>query len=50
MDAFHLAAGDAPHAVFLSDYDMLLTEHLVQGVDVWINTPRRPWELVERAA
>jgi len=33
-----------PHAVFLSDYDMLLTEHLAQGVDVWINTPRRPWE------
>jgi glycogen phosphorylase len=33
-----------PHATFLSDYDMLLTEHLVQGVDVWINTPRRPWE------
>jgi starch phosphorylase len=31
-------------AVFLSDYDMLLTEQLVQGVDVWINTPRRPWE------
>jgi starch phosphorylase len=33
-----------PHVVFLSDYDMLLTEHLVQGVDVWINTPQRPWE------
>ncbi len=33
-----------PHVVFLSDYDMLLAEHLVQGVDVWINTPRRPWE------
>ena len=32
------------HIVFLSDYDMLTTEHLVQGVDVWINTPRRPWE------
>jgi len=32
------------HAVFLADYDMLLTEQLVQGVDVWINTPRRPWE------
>ncbi len=30
--------------VFLSDYDMRLTEHLVQGVDVWLNTPRRPWE------
>lgn len=31
-------------AVFLSDYDMHLTEQLVQGVDVWLNTPRRPWE------
>jgi starch phosphorylase len=31
-------------AVFLSDYDMGLTEHLVQGVDLWLNTPRRPWE------
>jgi starch phosphorylase len=30
--------------VFLSDYDMLLTEQLVHGVDVWINNPRRPWE------
>jgi starch phosphorylase len=32
------------HAVFLSDYDMFLTQELVKGVDVWINTPRRPWE------
>ena len=32
------------HVVFLSDYDMLLTEHMVEGVDVWLNTPRRPWE------
>lgn len=31
-------------AVFLADYDMLLAERLVQGVDLWINTPRRPWE------
>ncbi len=30
--------------VFLSDYDMLMTQQLVQGVDLWINTPRRPWE------
>ena len=30
--------------VFLSDYDLLMAEQLVQGVDVWINTPRRPWE------
>ena len=33
-----------PHVMFLSDYDMHLTACLVQGVDVWINTPRRPWE------
>jgi glycogen phosphorylase len=33
-----------PHVIFLSDYDMHVTERLVQGVDVWINTPRRPWE------
>ena len=32
------------HVMFLGDYDMLVTEHLAQGVDVWINTPRRPWE------
>lgn len=30
--------------IFLADYDMVLAQHLVQGVDVWINTPRRPWE------
>jgi starch phosphorylase len=30
--------------VFLTDYDMLMTARLVGGVDVWINTPRRPWE------
>jgi glycogen phosphorylase len=32
------------HVIFLSDYDMQLTQQLVQGVDVWLNTPRRPWE------
>ena len=32
------------HVVFLDDYDMRLATELVQGVDVWINTPRRPWE------
>jgi starch phosphorylase len=37
-------AGPQSHVVFLSDYDMLMTEQLVNGVDVWINTPRRPWE------
>lgn len=33
-----------PHVAFLSDYDMQLTERLVQGADVWVNNPRRPWE------
>jgi starch phosphorylase len=36
--------GARARVIFLSDYDMHLTERLVQGVDVWINTPRRPWE------
>ena len=31
-------------AVFLADYDLRLAERLVQGSDVWINTPRPPWE------
>ena len=31
-------------AVFLEDYDIALAQELVQGVDVWINTPRRPLE------
>jgi starch phosphorylase len=30
--------------ILLSDYDMMLTEQLVQGTDVWINTPKHPWE------
>ncbi len=34
----------AAHLVFLEDYDITLAQHLVQGVDLWLNTPRRPWE------
>ena len=30
--------------VFLADYDIALAQELVQGIDLWINTPRRPWE------
>jgi len=30
--------------VFLEDYDINVARHLVQGVDVWLNTPRRPRE------
>jgi starch phosphorylase len=36
--------GVHPPVIFLSDYDMQISENLVCGVDVWINTPRRPWE------
>jgi starch phosphorylase len=32
------------HVIFLADYDMEVAQQLVHGVDVWINTPRRPWE------
>jgi starch phosphorylase len=37
----HVAAG---RVVFLEDYEMTLARRLVQGVDVWLNTPRRPLE------
>jgi len=30
--------------VFLEDYDMAVARYLVQGVDVWLNTPARPYE------
>ena len=30
--------------VFLEDYDLSKAAMLVQGVDVWLNTPRRPYE------
>jgi starch phosphorylase len=30
--------------VFIEDYDMIVARYLVQGVDVWLNTPRRPHE------
>jgi len=34
----------AGHVVFLEDYEMTLARRLVQGADVWLNTPRRPFE------
>jgi starch phosphorylase len=37
-------AETAGRLVFLEDYDMNLARYLVQGVDVWLNTPRRPME------
>lgn len=32
------------HVVFLEDYDINVARYMVQGVDVWLNTPRRPLE------
>lgn len=32
------------HVVFIEDYDMSVAREMVQGVDLWVNTPRRPWE------
>jgi len=32
------------HAVFIEGYDMALARSLVQGADVWLSTPRRPFE------
>jgi starch phosphorylase len=34
----------AGRVVFLEDYEMMLARRLVQGADVWLNTPRRPME------
>lgn len=31
-------------AVFIEGYDMALTRSLAQGADIWLNTPRRPFE------
>jgi starch phosphorylase len=33
-----------PRIVFLADYDITLAHQMVQGIDVWINNPRRPME------
>lgn len=38
-------SGEFAHRiVFVEDYDMNVARHLVQGVDVWLNNPRRPQE------
>lgn len=32
------------HVVFIEDYDINVARHMVQGVDVWLNTPLKPME------
>ena len=34
----------AGRVAFVEDYDINVCRHLVQGVDVWLNSPRRPLE------
>lgn len=34
----------AGRIIFIEDYDMNVARHLVQGVDLWLNNPRRPNE------
>jgi starch phosphorylase len=34
----------AGRIVFIEDYDINVCRHLIQGVDVWLNNPRRPLE------
>lgn len=34
----------AKKVVFVEDYDINVARHMVQGVDVWLNNPRRPLE------
>ncbi len=36
--------GMGGHIAFLEDYDMHVAKYLVQGVDIWLNTPRPPME------
>jgi len=45
-DIIHIARkeGFKNRIVFLEDYDMESARYLVQGADVWLNTPRRPME------
>lgn len=37
-------SGARARMVFLEDYDMGVARALVQGVDLWLNNPRRPYE------
>jgi starch phosphorylase len=45
-EVLHMArrADLRPHVVFLEDYDMNIARTMIQGVDVWLNNPRRPLE------
>jgi starch phosphorylase len=41
---FGRETGLSDRFIFIENYDILIARHLVQGVDVWLNNPRRPLE------
>ena len=41
---FERKPGARRRMVFLEDYDMVVARYMLQGVDIWLNTPRRPLE------
>lgn len=45
-DIFHLSQSDTlrGRVFFIEDYDMRVARMMLQGVDIWLNTPRRPLE------
>jgi hypothetical protein len=42
VEGFHPASRSQRPRGLPNDYDMMLAQELVQGIDLWINTPRRP--------
>jgi starch phosphorylase len=46
QQVYHLSKDETlgKRIVFLEDYDMFIAERMVQGVDIWLNNPRRPRE------
>jgi len=44
LTGFAVRADVWDRVVFIEDYDIALAQRLVAGIDVWLNTPRRPWE------
>jgi starch phosphorylase len=41
---FERNPGARRRMVFIEDYDMVVARYMLQGVDIWLNTPRRPLE------
>ncbi len=44
IDFVHARPSVANRLVFIENYDIRVARHMVQGVDVWLNTPRHPQE------